>query len=92
MPKRTSAAELAAATVAMRVVLVTMDSHLAGAALRAHRTLASTLPGLQFTIHAAAALGPHASLRVHAWNPAALRIGCGVLGMLAGVTLMLGRK
>jgi magnesium chelatase subunit H len=38
----------------MRVVLVTMDSHLASAAERAGRTLARTLPGLSFTVHAAA--------------------------------------
>jgi magnesium chelatase subunit H len=38
----------------MRVVLVTMDSHLASAADRASRSLKRTLPGLQFAIHAAA--------------------------------------
>ncbi len=37
----------------MRVVLVTMDSHLASAAARAQRTLRPTLPGLQLTVHAA---------------------------------------
>jgi len=36
-----------------RVVLVTMDSHLASAAQRAGRTLARQLPGLQFKVHAA---------------------------------------
>ncbi len=38
----------------MRVVLVTMDSHLAGAAERASRRLAISLPGVVFTSHAAA--------------------------------------
>ncbi len=37
----------------MRVVLVTMDSHLASAAQRAGRTLAGQLPGLSFDVHAA---------------------------------------
>jgi len=41
----------------MRVVIVTMDSHLASAAERAHRTLARTLPGLMLTVHAAAEWG-----------------------------------
>ena len=30
---------------------------------------------------AAAALGPHASLRIHAWSPAALWLGCAALGV-----------
>ncbi|WP_245478928.1 magnesium chelatase subunit H [Rubrivivax rivuli] len=37
----------------MRVVLVTMDSHLASAAQRAARSLARQLPGLQLSVHAA---------------------------------------
>ena len=41
----------------MRVVLVTMDSHLASAAMRAGRRLARALPGVQFTAHAAAEWG-----------------------------------
>ena len=41
----------------MRVVLVTMDSHLASAAERASRTLARSLPGLQLAIHAASEWG-----------------------------------
>ena len=41
----------------MRVVLVTMDSHLASAAERAGRALSRTLPGLVFTVHAAANWG-----------------------------------
>jgi magnesium chelatase subunit H len=36
-----------------RVVLVTMDSHLASAAQRAGRNLARQLPGLQLSVHAA---------------------------------------
>ena len=38
----------------MRVVLVTMDSHLASAAQRAARRLAKALPGLTLKVHAAA--------------------------------------
>ena len=41
----------------MRVVIVTMDSHLASAAERANRTLAKTMPGLKLVIHAAAEWG-----------------------------------
>ncbi|MFO1337402.1 MAG: magnesium chelatase subunit H [Burkholderiaceae bacterium] len=58
MPRRTSAVETtAAAATPMRVVLVTMDSHLAGAALRAHRRLLAMMPGLRFSIHAASEWG-----------------------------------
>ena len=61
MPKRTSAADAAmtaaSAAPAMRVVLVTMDSHLASAAERASRTLARSLPGLRLAIHAASEWG-----------------------------------
>ena len=41
----------------MRVVLVTMDSHLAGATERANVTLAKSLPGLKLSVHAAAEWG-----------------------------------
>jgi magnesium chelatase subunit H len=41
----------------MRVVLVTMDSHLASAAERANRTLARRMPGLTLAVHAAAEWG-----------------------------------
>ncbi len=51
MQKRTTAVESDSTTT--RVVLVTMDSHLASAAQRAGRTLARQLPGLQFSVHAA---------------------------------------
>ena len=42
-----------AADGAMRVVIVTMDSHLAGAAARAERLLKRRLPGLSLSVHAA---------------------------------------
>ena len=54
-PKRISAAEVTA--VPLRVVLVTMDSHLASAAERAQRQLARELPGLTLTVHAAGEWG-----------------------------------
>ena len=47
--KPTSAAD----AQTMRVVIVTMDSHLAGAAARANRLLAKRLPGVQLVVHAA---------------------------------------
>jgi magnesium chelatase subunit H len=61
-PKRTSAASASGpqtVTVhpAMRVVIVTMDSHLASAAERAHRALQRTMPGLRLSVHAAAEWG-----------------------------------
>jgi MFS family permease len=40
----------------------------------------------------AAAIGPHISLRIHAWSPATLWIGCGLLGCLAGAALLVGRE
>ena len=61
MQKRTSAVESASISgtdaPAMRVVLVTMDSHLASAAVRANRSLARVLPGLTLSVHAAAEWG-----------------------------------
>ncbi|MEP7296884.1 MAG: magnesium chelatase subunit H [Burkholderiales bacterium] len=57
-PKRTSAASTPVTMhIAMHVVIVTMDSHLASAAERANRTLARTTPGLKLTVHAAAEWG-----------------------------------
>ncbi len=53
MPKPTSAAE----TVPVRVVVVTMDSHLAGAMERASHDLARRIPGLSLRMHAAAEWG-----------------------------------
>jgi magnesium chelatase subunit H len=41
----------------MRVVIVTMDSHLASAAERANRTLGRAMPGLKLVVHAAAEWG-----------------------------------
>jgi magnesium chelatase subunit H len=49
MPKRISAAD----RTPIRVVIVTMDSHLASAASRARATLQAELPGLDLAIHAA---------------------------------------
>ena len=49
MPKLTSAAE----ATAVRVVIVTMDTHLASAAERASVELRRELPGLQLRVHAA---------------------------------------
>jgi len=42
---------------AMKVTIVTMDSHLSAAAARAHRALSQQLPGLQLTVHAASEWG-----------------------------------
>jgi magnesium chelatase subunit H len=53
MPKRTSAAD----AVPVRVVIVTMDSHVVSATDRARRTLANQLPGLTLSVHAAAEWG-----------------------------------
>jgi magnesium chelatase subunit H len=49
MPKRISAVD----ATPLRVVVVTMDSHLAGAAARARDSLRRELPGLEFDVHAA---------------------------------------
>ena len=49
-PKPTSAAERAGP----RVVIVTLDNHLAGAADRARRALSCEIPGLELAFHAAA--------------------------------------
>jgi magnesium chelatase subunit H len=61
MPRRTSAAETAAASTPLRVVLVTLDSHLASAAARAERTLVRDLPGLTLAVHAASEWGDNAA-------------------------------
>ena len=60
MPKRTSAAEVVQATP-VRVVLVTLDSHVAGAAARAEKRLRRELPGLVFNVHAASEWGEDAA-------------------------------
>ena len=49
MPKRTTAAE----STPVRVVIITLDSHIAGAVARARRELAEELPGLTLSFHAA---------------------------------------
>jgi magnesium chelatase subunit H len=58
MPKRTSAADGASpAATPIRVVLVTLDAHLASAAARAERRLREHLPGLSLAVHAASEWG-----------------------------------
>lgn len=49
-PRPTSAADPAS----VRVVIVTLDSHLAGAVDRARRVLEKSIPGFKFSLHAAA--------------------------------------
>jgi magnesium chelatase subunit H len=49
MPKRTTPAD----ATPLRVVVVTMDSHLSGAAARARNLLKRDFPGLELTVHAA---------------------------------------
>jgi len=63
MPKRISAADPAS----IRVVVVTMDRHLAGAAERASAVLAADIPGLELSYHAASdwAEDPGALARCH---------------------------
>ena len=58
MPRRTSAAD--AAAVPLRIVLVTLDAHVAGAAARAEKRLRRELPGLVFSVHAASEWGEDA--------------------------------
>ena len=54
MPRRISDADRkTAAGVPVRAVIVTLDSHLAGAALRAAHQLSKDAPGLTLTLHAA---------------------------------------
>lgn len=52
-----SAKPASAKSVAINVVIVTMDSHLATAAARAHQQLTKIMPGLKLTVHAAAEWG-----------------------------------
>ena len=51
--RRAAAAPASAPSVPVRVVLVTMDNHLASAARRAERQLIASLPGLQLAVHSA---------------------------------------
>ena len=54
-PKLTMGAKTptASSPLAVRLVVVTMDTHLAGAIERAQRTLKNEIPGLTLTLHAA---------------------------------------
>ena len=52
---------MASAPTPMRVVLVTMDSHLASATERAHASLVKSLPGLSLKVHAASEWGDDAA-------------------------------
>ncbi|MGX7706828.1 magnesium chelatase subunit H [Methylobacterium sp. Gmos1] len=54
MPKRISAGDALPALPELRVVIVTLDNHLAGAVERARRELARTAPALVLGFHAAA--------------------------------------
>ncbi|MEJ8848838.1 magnesium chelatase subunit H [Variovorax rhizosphaerae] len=67
-PRPISVIERDARQHAVRVVVVTMDSHSASATERAWRTLAKTLPGLRLDVHAAAEWGddPEALARCRA--------------------------
>ena len=58
MPKHTSAVEVSPST---RVVVITLDSHLASAVERAHQTLSADLPGLVLALHSAAEWGEDAA-------------------------------
>lgn len=49
MPKRITPAD----AIPIRVVVVTMDSHLSGAAARAQKLLKNSFPGLSLTVHSA---------------------------------------
>jgi hypothetical protein len=51
-PRRTMASKAAATSV--RVTIITLDAHLAGAFERARKALVAELPGLHFTMHVAA--------------------------------------
>ena len=58
MPRRTSAASgNSASATPIRVVIVTLDSHLASAAARAQHALGKDLPGLSLSLHAVAEWG-----------------------------------
>ncbi len=52
--KHTSAVEQSLSPTPMKVVLLTMDNHLASAADRSSATLRKSIPGLSFRIHSAA--------------------------------------
>jgi magnesium chelatase subunit H len=56
-PKRTSAAENQ--TTPLRLVIVSMDTHLASAITRARKVLAREMPGLTLSLHAASEFAGH---------------------------------
>jgi magnesium chelatase subunit H len=56
-PKRTSAAENN--TTPLRLVIVSMDTHLASATARARQVLAREMPGLTLSLHAASEFAGH---------------------------------
>jgi len=57
VPASGKSARSARDAVPCNVVLVTMDSHMAGAAQRAQRALAKAVPGLSLTVHCASEFG-----------------------------------
>jgi len=61
MPRHTSAADRAARRPTVRVVLVTMDAHLAGATERARARIAKRLPELELAVHCATEYGTDAT-------------------------------
>ena len=54
MPRPTSAADQGLAAMDIRVVIVTMDSHVASAVGRARAQLSKRMPALTISVHAAA--------------------------------------
>ena len=57
MFKQSSAGKMRTELPSARVVIVTMDSHLASATIRAQSALSRTFPGLKLTVHAASEWG-----------------------------------
>jgi magnesium chelatase subunit H len=57
MFKKSSAEKVRSEQPGARVVIVTMDSHLASATIRAQSVLSRTFPGLKLTVHAASEWG-----------------------------------
>ena len=57
MFKQSSAGKVRTELPSARVVIVTMDSHLASATIRAQSALSRTFPGLRLTVHAASEWG-----------------------------------
>ncbi len=62
MPKRTTAVSAAqAGTAPVRIVIVTMDTHLSGAAMRALETVRAEVPHLELALHGADEWGSDAA-------------------------------